>query len=175
MWSRGFVPLLLRPLVLRNSYAVLPVDIRIHQAAWERLPPNLMSEFDDLLQDHLPHLGHIFYYLKTKVECGVAVGLIARVMPDAKVPVLQRLLHRDTRARVKREHLVEEIEGIGVGIRKEPLEWNFRHEREVPNILLRSRRPNSRECLFIRRSEEVKDLIELIDVITALEKWPSSE
>ena len=67
--------------------------------------------------------------------------------------------------------MIQEIESIGIGIWEEAGEGSLGHEGQVADIFLSSRGSNTRESLFVGRAEDVEDLVELIDVISAFEKW----
>jgi hypothetical protein len=71
--------------------------------------------------------------------------------------------------------VVEEIESIWVGVREQAGEGALGHEGEIADVFLGTGRADAGECLFIGRSEDVKDLVELINVISALEKGAAAE
>ena len=71
--------------------------------------------------------------------------------------------------------MVEQIEGVGVGVGEEGWEGSLGHEGEVADVFLGSWRADSGESLFVGRPEDVEDLVELINVISALEEWASAQ
>jgi len=56
-----------------------------------RLHAHHAAEAVDLGQDHLLHLGDVLDHFEVEVERRRAVRLVARVVPDVQVPVLQRV------------------------------------------------------------------------------------
>lgn len=134
-----------------------------------------LPEAVDLVQDHLSHVAHVVDDLKVKVEGGRAVGLVRLVVPDLEVRVLEGFFDGDTRRRIKREHAVEEIEGVGVRVREQLLEGLLGHEGQVAHIFLGTRRADSGQCLLIRRTQDVQDLVELVDIVSALEEGTAAE
>ncbi len=96
-------------------------------------------------------------------------------MPDGQVAVLERLLDAHTLARVESEHAIEQVQRIGVGARKELLERHFAHVRQVADVFLCSWRSDTREGGLGRRAKEVQDLVQLVDVVSALEERLAAE
>lgn len=96
-------------------------------------------------------------------------------MPDVQVGMLEGGLDGDARGRIKREHVIKEIEGVRIGIREETWEHSFRHVRKIANVFLGSWRTDSGEGLFIWSSQNVKDLVQLIDVISTLKEGAASK
>ena len=96
-------------------------------------------------------------------------------MPDVQVSMFQGILNRDPRRRVKCQHFVQQVQSVRVGLREEPLEWHFGHEREVAHVFLRSRGSYSRQGLFAGGSKVVKDLIELVHVVATFEEGSTAE
>ena len=139
------------------------------------LDPNLLSEPLNLGQDHLAHLGHIFYNFEGKVESVAAGGLIRGIVPDLQILVSEGLLDGDTRRGVEGEHLVEEIEGLRVGFGEELLEGAFGHVREVADVVLGTGRADAGEGFFVGGAEDVQDLVELVDVVTAFEEGTAAK
>lgn len=89
---------LLRPRVLVGARVVVLRDGdaagRLHGVwylALLRLHAHHAAEAVDLGEDHLLHLGDVLDHLKVKVERRRAARLVARVVPDVQVPVLQRV------------------------------------------------------------------------------------
>lgn len=104
-----------------------------------RLLPDQSPEAHYLVVDHVAHLLHVLDHLKVEVEGRRAGGLIRGVVPDVQVRMLKGLLNRDTRRRVERKHAIEQVESIGVGVGEQALEGDLGHERQVANVLLRTR------------------------------------
>ena len=71
--------------------------------------------------------------------------------------------------------MVQKIQCIGVGVGEQGREWSLSHVWEVANVFLGSGRSNAAESLLIWCTENVKDLVELIDVISPLEEWAASK
>lgn len=70
-------------------------------------------------------------------------------MPDVEVWVLESLFHADAGGRVKGEHLVEEVECVGVGLGEESRERLLGHEGEVADVFLRTGGADSGQRLFV--------------------------
>lgn len=104
---------------------------------------NELSKAVDFVEDNAAHLGDVVDDLKVEVECGWAIGLVRRIVPDVQVWVLKSLLHTDTGRWIKREHLVEEVESIGVGLWEQGWEGLLWHEWKVADIFLRTGRADS--------------------------------
>ena len=96
-------------------------------------------------------------------------------MPDVQVPVLECGFDADARGRVEGEHLVEQIEGVGVGLGEEPGEGDFVGVWEVADVFLGAGGTNAGEGFFVGSAEEVQDLVELVDVVTAFEEGTAAE
>ncbi len=134
-----------------------------------------LAEAADLLEDHLLHLGDVLDDLEVEVEGGRAVGLVAGVVPDLQIAVLERLLDRDARRRVERQHAVQQIERVWIGVAEERLERVLLHERQVAHVLLRARRADARKRLLVGRAQVVQDLVQLVDVVAAFEEGLSAQ
>lgn len=134
-----------------------------------------LSESHHLVQDHAAHLTNILNHLKVEVEGGGAVGLVRGVVPDVQVGVLKSLLHADTGRGVKGEHLVEKIEGVWVGLGEQAGERFLGHEWQVAHVFLGSGRSNARERLLVGGSEDVEDLVQLVNVVAALEEGSAAQ
>lgn len=169
---------LLRPRVFRSPGAA---------ALWDRysralgcgllagLDTDVLSESLDFVQDHLAHLADVLDDFEVEVEGGGAAGLVGSVVPDVQVWVLEGGLDGNSGRRVKGQHLVEQVERIGVGVREEGLEGSLGHEWEVANVLLGSGRANAGQGLLVGGTKDMEDLIELINIISTLEEWPSTQ
>jgi hypothetical protein len=106
---------------------------------------------------------------------GIADRLVGGIVPDSEVRVVQRLLATDTPGGVKTEHAREEVDGERVSLWEERGERNTRSDRQGADIVLRTRRANTTEGIFRGCAEVVQDLIELVNVIPALEDWTASK
>jgi hypothetical protein len=135
----------------------------------------MLSESGNLIQNHLAHLADIFHNLEVEVEGGRAARLIGGVMPDLEIWVLKSFFDRNSGRWIKRKHMIKEVERVRVGVREEAGEWPFSHEWQVADVLLGSGRSDAGECLFIGSTEDMEDLVELINVISAFEEWSSSK
>ena len=136
---------------------------------------DVLSEAVDLVQNHLAHIANVVDNLKVKVEGGGTVGLVRLVVPNLEVRVLESFLNRDAGRGVEREHAVEEVEGVGVRIGEQLLEGLLGHERQVAHVLLGTRRTDSRQCLLVGCTQNVQDLVELVDIVSTLEEGTSAK
>jgi len=134
-----------------------------------------LAEAKDLLEDHFTHLTNIIYHLEIEVERRGAIRLVTGIVPDVEIWVLEGLLNADTRARVERQHAIQEIESIWIGVGKELRKWPFGHEWQVSNILLSARRSNPGERLFVGSAKNVQYLVQLVDVVAAFEEGSATE
>lgn len=134
-----------------------------------------LAEAEDLIQDHLAHLADVLDHLEVEVECGRAVGLVRGVVPDLEVGVLKGLLDRGARGRVEGEHAIEQVEGVRVGVGEERAERLLGHEGQVAHVLLGPGRADARQRLLVGRAEDVQDLVQLVDVVAALEEGPPAQ
>lgn len=80
-------------------------------------------------------------------------------MPNVQVWMLQGILDGDTGGWVEGEHAVEEIQGVGVGVREEAVEWDLWHEWEVTDVFLSSGGANSSKGFLVRCAQVVQDLV----------------
>lgn len=96
-------------------------------------------------------------------------------MPDVKVGVLEGLLDTDTGRRIEGEHLVEKVQSVGVGLREQAGECLLGHERQVAHILPSTRRADTSKRLLAGSAEDVKNLVKLVDVISALEEGSTTQ
>jgi hypothetical protein len=134
-----------------------------------------LTEAVDLFEDHLAHLVDVVNDLEVEVEGGGAVWLVGWVVPDSQVRVGKGLLDRDAAARVEGEHAVQQIKGVWVGVGEERGERLLGHVGQVAHVLLGAGRADARERLLVRGTQDVQDLVELVDVVAALEERPASE
>ena len=89
--------------------------------------------------------------------------------------MLKRFLDRDTRGWIECKHTVQQVESVWVGIREQALEGDLGHVWKISDIFLGPRRSNAGEGLFVGSSQVVQDLVELVNIITTLEKWATSK
>lgn len=134
-----------------------------------------MAETAHLVQDHAAHLGHVVDDLEAKVKGSGTGGFVGRVVPDGQVAVLQRFFDADSLRRVEGQHFVQKVQSVGVGAREELLEGDLGHVRQVAHVFLGARRAYAREGCFAGRAEKVQDLVQLVDVVAALEEWFAAE
>ncbi len=135
----------------------------------------MLAEAEDLVEDHLAHLADVLDDLEVEVEGGGAVGLVAGVVPDVEVRVLEGLLDADAAGRVEGEHAVQEVQRVRVRVREERRERLLGHERQVAHVLLRARGADARQRLLVGGAQDVQDLVELVDVVAALEEGPPAQ
>lgn len=109
--------------VLRNGHVARGV-LRHHPLLHLRagLLSDDVAEALHLVEDHLLHLADVVDDLEVEVEGLRADGLVGRVVPDVQVSVLQRGFDGDALRRVEGEHLVKQVERVGVGVAEERLE-----------------------------------------------------
>ena len=91
-------------------------------------------------------------------------------MPDRQVAVLECFFDCDTLAGVECQHAVKQVESIGVCAREELVEGDLGHVGQVADVFLGAWRSDTGEGRFRGRTEVVKDLVELVDVVAALEE-----
>jgi hypothetical protein len=139
------------------------------------LDADVLAEAVDLVEDHLAHLADVLDDLEVEVEGGGAAGLVRGVVPDVQVRVLERRLHGDPGRRVECQHVVEEVERVGVGVGEERLEAPLGHEGQVADVLLGPGRTDAGQRLLVGRAKDMEDLVELINVVSALEERASTE
>jgi len=139
------------------------------------LMPNMVSKPHDLIQDHLPHLLHIINNFESKVKCLGTGGFVGSIVPNVKIAMLQGVLDRNPRRRIKGQHAVQQIKCVRIGLREEPLERDFGHVWQISDVFLSSRRSDSGESLLNGRSQIVQDLVQLVDVVAALEERPATQ
>lgn len=133
------------------------------------------AEALDLVKDHLAHVGDLIDDLEGEVEGGGAVGLVRGVVPDVQVGVLEGFLDGDTRGRVEGQHAVQQVEGVRVGLREECLEGDLGHEGQVAHIFLCAGGSDACQGLLVGSTQEVENLVQLVDVVAALEEGAAAE
>ena len=129
----------------------------------------------DLVQDHLAHVTHVLDDLEVEVEGRRAAGLVGGVVPDVEVGVLEGCLDGNSTRGVEGEHVIQQVQSVRVGVREQAGEGALGHEGEVAHVLLSSWRADAGERLLVGRSEDVEDLVELINVISTLEEGSAAE
>lgn len=169
------IPSLLRPLLLRYADAVLPAHINVYCGLGDWLPPDAVSKPDDFIQDHLSHIRHTLDHLETKVERRGTLWLVRCVVPDVQIRVFQCLLNRYSGCGVESEHAVEKVKSVMVGSREKPLERHFGHKGKIADVFLSTWRANAAKGFFVRGSEVVENLVELVNIIPTLEEWPAAK
>lgn len=133
------------------------------------------SEASDLVEDDCSKLRNLLDNLEAEIEfCGTS-GLIAGVVPDGKVWVLESFFGGDTLGRDESKHLLQQVQGVGIGTGEELLVGNARHVRQPADILAGARGANELESALIGSAEDVENLVELVDVILTLEEGLTSE
>lgn len=137
--------------------------------------PDGLPESQDLIQNVSPHLADIVDDFELKVECRRADRLVGGIVPDLQVGVLEGLFDTDPGGRVESEHLVEEIEGIGVGVGEQAREGLLGHVRQVSDVFLSTGGAYPGQGLLVGRSQDVEDLVQLVDIVAALEEWAAAE
>lgn len=71
--------------------------------------------------------------------------------------------------------MVQEVQCVWVGVGEQGWEWSLGHVWEVADVFLSSGRSNATESLLVGCTENMKDLVELIDIISTFEEWASSK
>lgn len=157
-------------------------------------PPERLHLFDD----HPLHpLGRVLL-LEPKVELGRARRLVGRVVPDAQVRVLQRLCARDPPGGVEGEKAGEQVVRERVRVRvqvlvRDPALVGQRTDVVLslcatPGIHQHSEKgpmetdggthaggADPAQGRVVGRAEVVQDLVELVDIVAALEDRPAAE
>jgi hypothetical protein len=133
------------------------------------------SEASNFVEDDCSKLGDLLDNLEAEVEFCRTSGFITRVMPDGEVWVLESFFSGDALCGDKGEHLLQKVEGVGVGTGEELLVWDARHERQPADILAGARGADELESALVRGTENVKDLVELVDVILTLQERLTSQ
>jgi hypothetical protein len=140
-----------------------------------RLHPNRLPEPIHLGKNHPLHLANILHHLKLKIKRRRTIRLIASIMPNMQVSMLQRLFHGNPFTRVERQHAVQKIQGVGVGEAEKAGKGDFLHVGEVADVVLGAGGADAGEGFFGRGAEVVEDLVELVDVVAAFEEGFSAE
>lgn len=78
--------------------------------------------------------------------------------------MIQRLLAANPLRRVKREHLLQQVDRERVRVRVQGLERDARLNGQRADIVLCTRGPDASEGVLGGRAEVVQNLVELVDV-----------
>lgn len=162
-------------LVIRNGDVSLLSDLLLLGGVSLRLLADGSAEADDLFKDHLAHVGDFVDDLEVEVESRGAVWLVGGIVPNVQVGVLESLLDRDTRRRIKCQHAVQQVQRIRVGLREQLLEGDLGHEGQIAHVFLGARGTNACQGFLVRCAQVVQDLVQLVDVVATLEEGPAAE
>jgi hypothetical protein len=135
---------------------------------------HLTSEASNFVEDDCSELGDLLDNLEAEVEFRRTSRLVTGVVPDGEVWVLESFFGGDALGGDESEHLLQQVEGVGVGTREELLVRDARHERQAADILAGARGANELKSALVRGTEDVENLVELVDVILALEEGLTS-
>ena len=92
-----------------------------------------------------------------------------------QIGMVERALARDALVRVEGEEAREQVERVRVGARVHLAKRHARLVRQAAQVLLRARAADAPERALAGRAEDVQDLVELVDVVAALEDRPSAQ
>ena len=162
-------------LVIRDGNVSLLSDLLLLGGVRLRLLADGSAEADDLVENHLAHVGDFVDDLEVEVEGRGTVWLVRGVVPDVQVGVLESLLDRDTRRRIECQHAVQQVQRIGVGLREQLLEGDLGHEGQIAHVLLGARGTNACQGFLVRCAQVVQDLIQLVNVVATLEEGSAAE
>ena len=154
--------------VIRNRYVRL-LRLR-HLLPLRLLHSNLLTEVVHLCKDHLTHLRDIIDNLEVKVECSRTGRLVRSIVPNVQITMFKRFFDGDARGRIERKHFIEQVQRVRVGIREEARKRYLLHVGEIADVVLCPWRSDARQRFFVGRPKVVKDLVELVDIITAFEE-----
>lgn len=140
-----------------------------------RLLPNQGTKVDHLVVDHPTHILNVVQGFKVEVKRRRARRFVRGVVPNLQVRVFQSLFDRDPRRGIECQHPVQKIQRVWIGAGEESLVGYFGHVRQVADVVLRTGGSDASQRLFIRRSQVVQDLVELINIVTAFEEGSTSE
>ena len=133
------------------------------------------SEASDLIEDDCSKLRDLLDNLEAEIEFRRTSGFVTGVVPDGEVWVLEGFFGGDTLGRDESEHPLQQVEGVGVGAREELLVWDTRHVRQPADILAGARGADELESALVGGTEDVENLVELVDVILALQEGLTSQ
>jgi hypothetical protein len=136
---------------------------------------NFTSEASNFVEDDCSELGDLLDNLKAEIEFCRTSWFITRVVPDGEVWVLESFFGGDALCGDEGEHLLQKVEGVGVGTGEELLVWDARHERQPADILAGARGADELESALVRGTEDVENLVELVDVILTLQEGLASQ
>lgn len=136
---------------------------------------DLTSEASNFIKDDCSKLRDFLDDLKAEVEFRRTCGFIAGIVPDGKVWVLEGFFSGDAFGRDESEHLLQEVESIRIGAGEELLVWDTRHVGQPADILAGARRADELESALVRGTEDVENLVELVDVVLALQERLTSQ
>ena len=133
------------------------------------------SEASDFIEDDCSKLGDLLDNLEAEIEFCRTSGFIAKIVPDGEVWVLEGFFGGDALGGDEGEHLLQQVEGIGVGTGEELLVRDTGHVRQPADILAGARGADELESALVRGTEDVENLVELVDVILALQEGLTSQ
>lgn len=133
------------------------------------------SEASNFVEDDCSELGDLLDNLEAEIEFCRTSGLVTRIVPDGEVWVLEGFFGGDALGGDEGEHLLQQVEGVRVGTGEELLVWDTRHEGQPADILAGARGADELESALVRGTEDVENLVELIDIILALQEGLTSQ
>jgi hypothetical protein len=89
--------------------------------------------------------------------------------------MFERLLNTDALTRVEGKEAIKKVQGIWVGAWKQLRKRDLGHVWQITHILLCTRRTDAGKRGFRRRTQEVQNLIQLVDVVTTFEERFATE
>lgn len=87
----------------------------------------------------------------------------------------QRLLNGYPFVWVEGEHLAQQVERLGVGLREEPVPWDLRLEWQRLQVAARLLVDYAVQVLLRGRTQHAQDVIQLVQVVLAGENRPIAE
>ena len=97
--------------------------------------------------------------------------LVLRVVVLAEVGVLQGLRHSDPLVGVEGQHLLQQVEGLGVGLGVDSCEGDLWSEGERGEVAARLVIEDGGEVLLCGGAQHAHDVVELVQVVLAGEDW----
>ena len=94
-------------------------------------------------------------------------GFVLRVVVLAEVGVLQGLRHRDPLVGVEGQHLLQQVEGLGVGLGVDSCEGDLWSEGERGEVAARLVIEDGCEVLLCGGAQHAHDVVELVQVVLA--------
>ena len=161
----------LRPLAgpIRDGHVLL-LNVRIPCVGLRLLHADNLPEALDLAENPALHFGDILDNLEGEVELRGALRFVGSIVPNVQIAVFECLFDRDPRGRIECQHAVEQVERIGIGVREELLKGTLWHVGQVTHIFLGAGRADAGQSFFVWCAEDVENLVQLIDVVSALEE-----